>query len=52
MDGNNQQQTAWTSRRVIATLVVTGLLLYIVFWTPPLLGIFFSRICWGYSLAE
>jgi len=44
MDGNNQQQTAWTSRRVIATLVVTGLLLYIVFWTPPLLGIFFSRI--------
>jgi len=44
MDSNSQQQTAWTSRRVIATLVVTGLLLYIVFWTPLALGIFFSRI--------
>jgi len=44
MDSNNQQQTTWTSRRVIATLVVTGLLLYIVFWTPPVLGIFYSRI--------
>jgi len=44
MDSNNQQQTTWTSRRVIATLVVTGLLLYIMVWTPPVLGIFFSRI--------
>ena len=44
MDSNNQQQTTWTSRRVIATLVVAGLLLYIIFWTPPVLGIFFSRI--------
>jgi len=44
MDSNNQPQTTWTSRRVIATLVVTGLLLYIIFWTPPVLGIFFSRI--------
>ena len=44
MDSNNQQQTTWTSRRVIATLAVTGLLLYIIFWTPPVLGIFFSRI--------
>ncbi len=44
MDSNNQQQTTWTSRRVIATLVVTGLLLYIIFWTPPVLGSFFNRI--------
>ncbi len=44
MDSNNQPQTTWTSRRVIATLAVTGLLLYIIFWTPPVLGIFFSRI--------
>jgi len=44
MDSNSQQPTIWTSRRVIATLVVAGLLLYIIFWTPPALGIFFSRI--------
>ena len=44
MDSNSQQQVTWTSRRVIATLAITGLLLYIMFWTPPVLGIFFSRI--------
>jgi len=44
MDSNSQQQVTWTSRRVIATLVVTGLLLYIIIWTPPVLAIFFSRI--------
>ncbi len=44
MSNNSQQQTNWTSRRVVATLVVTGLLLYIIIWTPPLLGALLSRI--------
>ncbi len=44
MAAENQSQQAWTSRRVIATLAVSGLLLYVIFWTPPTLGRFFSRV--------
>ncbi len=44
MDTDKQSQQAWTSRRVIATLAVSGLLLYMIFWTPPALGRFFSRV--------
>ena len=44
MDTASQTRSSWTSRRVVITAVVAGLLLYAIFWTPPALAYFFDRV--------